>query len=83
MRKSTRRHFDSSGPDGGTAEAILISDDSAGRQVQQDGVRDYIASMALELSALAKEQDAGFLAYLLGLAVAEAKAVKARVPCAG
>ncbi len=83
MRKSSLQQFDSRGLDGGIAEAIKNEDDSAIGLARQDGVREYIASMAMELSTLAKEQDAGFLAYLLGLAVAEAKATKARVPCLG
>lgn len=78
MRKTNRRPFKSDLLGMGIAQEIEKLDQAACRCSERENVREYIASMALELATLAKKQDAGFLAYLLSLAVAEAKSSKVR-----
>lgn len=75
MRNTTQRVFDCDGIHR-TAVSGTRSDQAAGPVPQQDGTRQYIEQMALELSVMAQQQDAGFLAYLLGLAAVEARLTK-------
>jgi hypothetical protein len=63
----------------GIAQEIEKRDQARRNCSERDNIREYIASMAVELAALAKKQDAGFLAHLLNLAVDEAKSSKVRI----
>ena len=79
MRKPTPQPFESRLTGIEIAEEITKPDQSVGGLSERDGVREYIALMALELAALAKKQDSGFLAYLLNLAFVEANSSKVRI----
>lgn len=82
MRNTTQRIFDCDGVHR-TAVSGTRSEQAAGPVSHPDGARQYIEQMALELSVMAQQQDAGFLAYLLGLAAVEARLTKPKEACHG